>query len=113
MCVVLQADSWCLGTGEDTGRRLSRWLGKFRRYIHVVVTIYTFVGLSRPASNWVGKEDAWKEMGSGCTGIEDHEDMNRDSLELDVGTKIHYKIHIYLKQHLHHAHQSNFKSDIR
>ena len=46
MCVVLQADSWCLGTGEDTGRRLSRWLGKFRRYIHVVVTIYTFVGLS-------------------------------------------------------------------
>jgi hypothetical protein len=52
-------------------------------------------------------------MGSGCTGIEDHEDMNRDSLELDVGTKIHYKIHIYLKQHLHHAHQSNFKSDIR
>jgi hypothetical protein len=48
-------------------------------------------------------------MGSGCTGIEDHEDMNRDSLELDVGTKIHYKIHIYLKQDLPHAHQSNFK----
>jgi hypothetical protein len=48
-------------------------------------------------------------MGSGCTGIEDHEDMNRDSLELDVGMKIHYKIHIYLKQDLPHAHQSNFK----
>jgi len=45
MCVVLQADSWCLGAGEDTGRRLSRWLGEFRRCIHVVVTIYTFVGL--------------------------------------------------------------------
>jgi hypothetical protein len=46
MCVVLQADSWCLGAGEDTGRRLSRWLGEFRRCIHVVVAIYTFVGLS-------------------------------------------------------------------
>lgn len=48
-------------------------------------------------------------MGSGCTGIEDHEDMNRDSLELDVGTKIHYQIHIYLKQHLPHARQSILK----
>jgi hypothetical protein len=39
--------------------------------------------------------------------LTDHEDMNRGSLELDVGTKIHYQIHIYLKQHLPHAHQSS------
>jgi hypothetical protein len=52
-------------------------------------------------------------MGSGCTGIEDHEDMNRDSLELDVGTKIHYQIHIYLKTTLASCASIHLESDIR
>lgn len=99
MCVVLQADSWCFGAGEDTGRRLSRWLGEFRRCIRVVVTIYVCRSLGLHQF-WVGREDTWKEMGSGCTGIEDHEDMNRDSLELDVGTKIHYQIHKIGRAHV-------------